>query len=50
MIIGNSAVGKSSLLLRYADDIFRTNYITTVGVDFVNSDFAIFISSRDLKH
>lgn len=34
VIIGNSGVGKSSLLLRFADDSFSENYITTIGVDF----------------
>uniref|UniRef100_A0A1I8GD38 Ras-related protein n=1 Tax=Macrostomum lignano TaxID=282301 RepID=A0A1I8GD38_9PLAT len=27
-------VGKSALLLRYTDDTFSSNYITTIGVDF----------------
>uniref|UniRef100_T1JPS0 Uncharacterized protein n=1 Tax=Tetranychus urticae TaxID=32264 RepID=T1JPS0_TETUR len=27
-------VGKSSLLLRFADDTFSGNYISTIGVDF----------------
>ena len=33
--MGNSAVGKSSLLKRYSDDTFDTHYMTTIGVDFV---------------
>lgn len=34
LLIGNSGVGKSSLLLRFADNIFQASYITTIGVDF----------------
>lgn len=34
LIIGNSGVGKSCLLVRFADDIYLDNYIATIGVDF----------------
>ncbi|ODM91187.1 Ras-related protein Rab-35 [Orchesella cincta] len=34
LIIGDSGVGKSALLVRFADNVFSTNYITTIGVDF----------------
>ncbi|KAI6187734.1 Ras family protein [Aphelenchoides besseyi] len=36
LLIGNSGVGKSCLLVRFADDTFHGNgtYITTIGVDF----------------
>lgn len=34
LLIGDSGVGKSSILLRFADDSFTGNHITTIGVDF----------------
>ena len=34
VLIGDSNVGKSCLLIRFADDCFTENYITTIGVDF----------------
>ena len=38
LIIGESGVGKSSLLLRFTDDAFDPEQAATIGVDFkVNS-------------
>lgn len=34
LLIGDSGVGKSSLLLRFADDEFTVSFITTIGIDF----------------
>jgi Ras-related protein Rab-1A len=34
VIVGDSSVGKSCLLLRFADDQFNENHMTTIGVDF----------------
>ena len=34
MIVGESSVGKSCLLLRFSDDNFIENYMATMGVDF----------------
>merc|ERR1712139_210872 len=34
LLIGDSGVGKSCLLLRFSDDSFTPSFITTIGIDF----------------
>jgi Ras-related protein Rab-1A len=34
VVIGKSAVGKSAIMIRFTDDRFVENYLTTIGVDF----------------
>jgi len=34
LLIGDSGVGKSCLLLRFSDDAFTPSFITTIGIDF----------------
>lgn len=34
LLIGDSGVGKSCLLLRFSEDSFTTSFITTIGIDF----------------
>lgn len=34
LIIGDSAVGKTNLMLRICDEKFMATHVTTIGVDF----------------
>uniref|UniRef100_A0A7S0V162 Uncharacterized protein n=1 Tax=Polytomella parva TaxID=51329 RepID=A0A7S0V162_9CHLO len=34
LLIGDSGVGKSCLLLRFSEDSFTSSFITTIGIDF----------------
>lgn len=34
LLIGDSGVGKTCLLFRFADDAFNTTFISTIGIDF----------------
>lgn len=34
LIIGDAAVGKSSILTRFSENVFMKNYASTVGIDF----------------
>ena len=35
LLIGNSSVGKSSLLFRFVENTWDDNFVPTIGVDFV---------------
>ena len=34
LILGDSNVGKTSLLLKFTDNIFKESYIATIGVEY----------------
>ena len=41
VLIGDTCVGKSCILVRFSDDIFDDNYVTTIGVNFRFKTMAI---------
>jgi Ras-related protein Rab-1A len=41
LLIGDSSVGKTSVLLRYVEDKFSAEFQTTIGVDFKVSTFSM---------
>ncbi len=41
VLTGDTAVGKTSLLLRFIKDSFDSNYVTTVGLDFISKDIEV---------
>ena len=49
LLIGNSGVGKSSLLFRFSENIWEKDFIPTIGVDFV-SYFIFYQFIRNLNH
>ncbi len=36
LVVGDAGVGKSCMLLRFADDTYTDTHISTIGVDFVS--------------
>lgn len=44
VLVGDTSVGKSSIMKRFADDSFEESYLATIGVDFKFKWFQLFIS------
>ena len=38
VVVGNGAVGKSSLIQRYCKGVFTSDYKKTIGVDFLERE------------
>lgn len=41
IIVGDTAVGKTCLLLRFCEDEFTPNFISTIGIDFQAKTFVV---------
>ena len=48
IVLGDTCVGKSCILLRYVDDIFKLSYMSTIGKSIATArmqQFSLFIVS-----
>ena len=50
LLIGNSSVGKSSLLLRFVDNTWDDNFVPTIGVDFVRKFNIIILEIKYIRY
>ncbi len=41
VIIGDSGVGKTNLMTKYCEGIFKESYVATIGVDFKLKDIKV---------
>ena len=46
VLVGDTSVGKSSIMKRFADDAFEESYLATIGVDFKFKWFSLNISGH----
>ncbi len=42
LIIGDSSVGKSNILLRFSDNVFHETFLPTIGVDFKIKNVSVY--------
>ena len=47
LMVGDSAAGKTSLVLRFDQNVFSTKFVTTIGVDY--RDKTVTLSSTPLR-
>ena len=49
LLLGNSDVGKSSLILRYVDQVWSDTFVPTIGVDFVSNILNNWIEIKNIR-
>lgn len=49
LVIGDSGVGKSSIIFRYCNNDFDHNFITTIGVDFKTKTLTVYNKTIKLQ-
>ena len=49
LLIGNSSVGKSSLLFRFVENVWDDSFVPTIGVDFVSNNIILFIEIKNFR-
>lgn len=47
IVIGDSGVGKTNIILNFSEEQFKENYVATIGVDFKNK--IVLAGKRTLK-
>ena len=50
LLIGNSSVGKSSLLFRFVENVWDDSFVPTIGVDFVSIKNNIFLETKNIRN
>ena len=50
LLIGNSSVGKSSLLFRFVENVWDDSFVPTIGVDFVSIKNNFFLETKNIRN
>ena len=50
LLIGNSSVGKSSLLFRFVENVWDDSFVPTIGVDFVSKKYFYIYIHIEIKN